>query len=77
MKHSGRWISLAGVCILIVWKMIFYLTLIDTALGFAFLVLVPLLIEEAVQEPRSSRADRWLSQLMRLSLPFAVGGLSL
>ncbi len=74
MKFAGRWIAMAGFVILVLWKMIFYLTIIDTALGFSFLVLVPLLLEEVIHEGERNRAEKWLYQVMLCSLPFAGAG---
>ncbi|TGB01903.1 YndJ family protein [Halobacillus salinus] len=73
MKKPGRWIALVGFILLIVWNSIFHMTRIDAALGFSFLVLVPLLVEEVVKH-QENRAEQWLRAVMQTSLPFAGAG---
>ncbi|WP_079477160.1 YndJ family protein [Halobacillus salinus] len=73
MKKPGRWIALVGFILLIVWSSIFHMTRIDAALGFSFLVLVPLLVEEVVKH-QENRAEQWLRAVMQTSLPFAGAG---
>ncbi|MGI8316445.1 YndJ family protein [Halobacillus mangrovi] len=74
MKRPGFLIAVAGVILIILWKVIFYISAIDLALGFAFFVLVPLLLDEVVQQPDKNRGERWLKNVMQSSLPFAGAG---
>ncbi|WP_431801756.1 YndJ family protein [Halobacillus andaensis] len=75
MKKSGVLLSSAGSVILILWLILFDMSIIDTALSFCFLILVPLLLEEVVRCNKNNRAERWISNVMVTSLPFAGAGL--
>jgi hypothetical protein len=74
MKRPGFIIAVAGLVLIILWKMIFYISDVDLALGVAFFILVPLLLDEAVPHQASNRAERWLKNVMQSSLPFAGAG---
>ncbi|RWZ52322.1 hypothetical protein EQV77_15450 [Halobacillus fulvus] len=74
MKNPGRWNAWGGFLLLIVWQQVFYISRMDLALGFVFLILVPLLLEEVVRFPEKNRAEGWLSRVAPVSLPFAAAG---
>ncbi|MCA0972568.1 YndJ family protein [Halobacillus litoralis] len=73
MGNAGRLVSLIGAGLFIAWIFTFHVTGIEAALGFSFLVLVPLLVEEVIKE-KGNRAERWLYKALQASLPFAVAG---
>ncbi|GGF33860.1 membrane protein [Halobacillus andaensis] len=75
MKKSGTLLSLAGTIVLIAWVVLFDMSLIDIALSFSFLILVPLLLEEVVRGNENNRAEHWINNVMVTSLPFAGAGM--
>ncbi|MGP4069672.1 YndJ family protein [Halobacillus sp. B29] len=75
MKNPGSWNALAGAFLFLIWVIFFQGSGIDLVLGFAFLVLVPLLLEEAVQSAEGSRPEKWLWNVMSCSLPFSAAGM--
>ncbi|MCP3029312.1 YndJ family protein [Halobacillus sp. A5] len=75
MKYTGAILSLAGTIILMIWLTLFDMSLIDIALSFSFLILVPLLLEEVVRYNKNNRAEQWIRNVMITSLPFAGAGM--
>ncbi|MGP4076125.1 YndJ family protein [Halobacillus sp. K22] len=75
MKNPGSWNALAGAVLFLIWGIFFQGSGVDFALGFAFLVLVPLLLEETVQSADGNRAEKWLWSVMSCSLPFGAAGM--
>ncbi|MFG6150481.1 YndJ family protein [Halobacillus sp. B23F22_1] len=75
MEKSGTLLALAGTIILMAWVIIFDMSLIDIVLSFSFLILVPLLLEEAVRGKENNRAEHWINNVMITSLPFAGAGM--
>ncbi|MFC7322115.1 YndJ family protein [Halobacillus campisalis] len=75
MKKPGLTMASAGVIIMFLWCVYIETTILDAALIFAFLILVPLLLEEIIQSPENNRAEQWIWNVMIGYLPFSGAGM--
>ncbi|MCP3031844.1 YndJ family protein [Halobacillus sp. A1] len=75
MKKPGLTMAAIGVFIMFLWFVFVETTILDASLIFAFLILVPLLLEEIIQSPENNRAEQWIWNVMLAYLPFSVAGM--
>ncbi|CDQ21571.1 YndJ-like protein [Halobacillus karajensis] len=74
MRKPGRWLAVVGFFLWMVWKITLPVGWLEFSIGFSLFVLLPLLLEEAVQKPHANKAEQWLWQCLVCLFPFAVSG---